>query len=83
MEDTISVSGYILSIVALVLAFFNPVPGLILAIVSLVQCSKQKNKFTQKGKVMSIIAIIASIIFIIIAFLIQFGVITLPTIPGY
>jgi hypothetical protein len=81
MEDTIGISGYILSIVALVLAFFNPFPGLILGIVALVQCLKQKSKFTYKGKIMSVIAIILSFIFIIIAFLIQFKVITLPNLP--
>jgi hypothetical protein len=81
MEDIRSISGYIISIVALILAFFNPIPGLILAIISLVQCSKHDNKISHKGKVMSIFAIIISIIFIILAFLISFGVITLPNLP--
>ena len=81
MDDAISVSGYILSIVALVFAFFNPLPALIIAIISLIQCSKQKNKLSQRGKVISVIGIIISIIFIIIALLISFDVITLPNIP--
>jgi Na+-driven multidrug efflux pump len=81
MEDTKTLSGYILSIVALVLAFFNPFPALIFSIISLVQCSKQKNKLSHQGKVMSIIAMILSIILIIVAFLISFEVITLPTLP--
>jgi hypothetical protein len=82
MEDTTTNSGYILSIVALVLAFFNPFPALIFGIISLIQCSKQKNKLSHRGKIMSVIAIILSIILIIVAFLISFGVITLPKLPG-
>ena len=80
MEDIKTISGYILSIVALVLAFFNPFPGLVFSIISLVQCSKQKDKLAHKGKVMSIIAMIVSIVLIIVSFLISFEVITLPTI---
>jgi hypothetical protein len=81
MEDTRTVSGYILSIVALVLAFFNPFPALVLSIISMIQCSKQKDRLAHKGKVMSMIALILSIILIIVAFLISFGVITLPSLP--
>jgi Na+-driven multidrug efflux pump len=81
MEEIKSLTGYILSIVALVFAFFSPVPGLVLGIISLVMSTKHKNKVSQKGKIMSIFAIIISIIFIIIALLISFGVITLPNIP--
>jgi membrane-bound ClpP family serine protease len=81
MQEIKSLSGYILSIVALVFAFFSPVPGLVLGIISLVMCTKNKNKLSNKGKIMSLVAIGVSIIFIIIAALISFGVISLPNIP--
>jgi hypothetical protein len=81
MEDTRTISGYILSIVALVLAFFNPFPALVLSIIAMVQCSKSRDKLAHRGKVMSVIALILSIILIIVAFLISFGVITLPSLP--
>jgi len=81
MQEVKSLSGYIISIVALVFAFFSPVPGLVLGIISLIMCTKNKNKVSHYGKIMSIAAIIVSIIFIVIALLISFGVINLPNIP--
>ena len=81
MEEIRSISSYILGIVSLILAFFSPLPALILAIIGLVQSSKPKNKVSQKGKILNICAIIISIIFIIIALLISFNVITLPNVP--
>ena len=81
MDEVKSISGYVIGIVSLVLAFFNPLPGLILGIIGVIQCSKQKNKVSQRGKVLSIIAIIVSIIFIIIALLISFNVIKIPNLP--
>ncbi len=82
-EEIKTLSAYVLSIVALVLAFFNPVPGLILGIVSLVQSLKQKNKVSQKAKIMSILAIIISIVFIIAALIISLkGIDLLSGIPG-
>jgi hypothetical protein len=81
MQEVKSLSGYILSIVALVFAFFSPVPGLVLGIISLIMCTKHKNKVSSQGKIFAIVAIGISIIFIIIALLISFGVISLPNIP--
>ncbi len=81
MKEAKVLSGYILSIVAVVFSFISPVAGLILGIVSLVQTNKQKGQLAKKGKVLSIIAICVSIVFIILALLISFEVITLPNIP--
>jgi Na+-driven multidrug efflux pump len=81
MQEVKSLSGYILSIVAIVFAFFSPVPGLVLGIISLIMCNKHKNKVSHYGKIVSIIAICVSVIFIAIALLISFGVINLPNIP--
>lgn len=63
-EGARSLSGYVIGIVALVLAFFTPFAGLIFGIIGLVQSSKQKNDLSKKGKIFSIIAIIVSVILI-------------------
>ena len=82
-EEIRTLSAYVLSIVALVLAFFNPIPGLILGIIGLVQSVKHKNKVSQKAKIMSIVAIIISIVFIVIALIISLkGIDLLSGIPG-
>ena len=64
-EGARSLSGYVIGIVALVLAFFSPFAGLVLGIIGLVQSSKQKNELSKKGKIFSIIAIIVSVILIV------------------
>ena len=51
--------AYILGIVSLVLAFFQPLPAVIIAIVGLVQNRKEKNK---TAKMLNIIALIVGII---------------------
>lgn len=59
-----SMVGYILGIVALVLAFFSPFPGFVLGIIGLVQSKRKKNPLSKKGKILNIIAIIVSVILI-------------------
>ena len=66
-EGAKSLSGYVIGIVALVLAFFSPYAGLVLGIIGLVQSSKQKNDLSKKGKIFSIIAIIVSAVFIAVS----------------
>jgi len=51
--------AYILGIVSLVLAFFQPLPAAIIAIVGLVQNRKEKNKTAKK---LNIIALVVSIV---------------------
>jgi hypothetical protein len=55
--------AYILGIVSLVLAFFQPLPGIIIAIVGLVQNKKDKSK---TAKMLNILAIIFGIAMIIL-----------------
>jgi len=81
-EEIKTLSAYILSIVALVLAFFNPIPGLILGIIGLVQSTKHKSKVSQKAKIMSIVAIIVSVVFIVVALIISLtGISFLENLP--
>lgn len=83
MKEEKVLSGYILSIVALVFAFVTPIAGLVLGIVGLIQTNKEKNPMAKKGKVMSIIAICVSIILLVIALLITLGIISFPSVATY
>ena len=83
MKEGKVLSGYILSIAALVFAVVTPIAGLVLGIVGLVQTNKEKSPMAKKGKVMSIIAIIVSAILLVMVLLITLQVITLPSVPTY
>ncbi|MCK5624748.1 DUF4190 domain-containing protein [Candidatus Pacearchaeota archaeon] len=83
MKEGKVLSGYILSIVALVFSFVSPIAGLVLGIVGLSQTNKEKSAMAKKGKIMSIIAICISIIFLVITLLIALGIIGLPNVPTY
>ena len=72
-QETQSLSGYILGIVSLVFAFFIPLAAIVLAIISLVQCSKQKTPITKKGKIMSILAIIIGLIVMAVSIYLSFN----------
>ncbi len=83
MKEAKVLVGYILSIVAIVFSFISPFAGLVLGIIGFVQTNKQKGPYAKKGKILSIVAICISVVFIIIAVLMAAGIISLPTIPTY
>lgn len=58
----LSFVSYTLGLISLVLAFFQPFPGLILGIIGLVQSKKEKTELSKLGGKLSIGAIIVSII---------------------
>lgn len=58
--------AYILGIVSLVLAFFQPLPGIIIGIVGLVQNKKDKSKAAKLLNTLGIIFGIAMIILLMI-----------------
>ena len=62
-------SGYIIGIVAIVLAIFNPLPGIVLGIVGLVQSAKQKNAVSNKAKKFNVIAIILGVAILVASIL--------------
>ncbi len=80
-ENLRSLSAHILGIVSLVLAFFNPVPALILGIVGLVQSTKQKDARSNRAKILNIIAIIVSVLLIAAAIVISRNPSILGNIP--
>jgi hypothetical protein len=73
--------AYILGIVSLVLAFFQPFPAIIIGIVGLVQNRKEKNK---TAKILNILAIIIGIIMLAVIIAISiYGVMNTETFPVY
>lgn len=66
MEKEVSVAGYTLGIISIVLAFFTPIAGLIFGIIGFNISKKQKSEIAVKGKKYSKIGIILSIIFLVL-----------------
>lgn len=66
-KQDLSVVSYILGIVSIVLAFFQPIAGFILGIIGLNMSKKQKGTLSQKAKKYNTIGIIIAIIIFIIA----------------
>lgn len=81
MKEGKILSGYILSIVAIVFAFINPLAGFVFGIISFSQTKNDKSEKAKKGKKMSLIAMGVSILFFIFSLLIFFKIINLPTLP--
>ncbi|MBI4116970.1 DUF4190 domain-containing protein [Candidatus Pacearchaeota archaeon] len=59
--DTGEVS-YVLGIISIVMAFFQPIAGFVFGIIGFLQSRKHKNPVSEKAKKLSIIGIIISII---------------------
>ena len=74
-EDLRNLSAHVLGIVSLILAFIIPFPALIIGIVGLVHSIRQKNAISKK---LNILAIIFSIVMIVLGFLINLEIITIP-----
>ncbi len=66
-EHLRSHSGFIIGIVAIVLAIFNPIPGIILGIIGLVQSTKQKDIISKKAKKFNIIAIVLGVVIAVLS----------------
>lgn len=73
--------AYVLGIVSLVLAFFQPLPAIIIAIIGLVQNKKEKSKIAKK---LNIIAIIVGVIMVaVIAAISIYGLMNATSFPTY
>ena len=75
-EHLRSHSSYIIGIVAIVLSVFNPLPGVVLGIIGLVQSSRQKNDVSVKAKKYNIIAIILGLVFIAVSVILSLSGLT-------
>jgi cytochrome bd-type quinol oxidase subunit 1 len=66
-EHLRSHSSFIISILGIVFAVFNPLAGVVLGIIGLSQSVKQKDAISLKAKKMSIIAIVVGVIVLILS----------------
>ena len=84
-KQDLSVVSYILGIISIVLAFFQPFAGLIFGIIGVVQSKKQKTELSKKAKKLSTIGIVLSVIVLIftIAATIYFTTIGINTLPSF
>lgn len=67
VKKDFSQTSYIFSVVSIVLAFFQPVAGLVFGIIGLVQSKKQKSDFSNIAKKLSIIGIVISVVVLILS----------------
>lgn len=56
--------AYLLGIISIVLAFFQPLPALILGIIGFIHAKKQKTPLAKKAKKLNLLGIVISIIII-------------------
>ncbi len=80
-EETRSLSGYVIGIISLVSAFFQPLMGLIFGIIALIGVRKLKNAVAKRARILSIIGIIVGVILFAasIYLMIKNGQLNLPT----
>ena len=64
--------GYMLGILSIVLAFFQPLAAIVVGIVGLVQSRKQTNELGKKAKKLNTLGIIIGIIVLIISVVAMF-----------
>lgn len=78
--------SYVLGIVSIVLAFFQPLAGLIFGVIGLNLSRKQKTELSKKAKTLNIIGIIAGIVLLIaltvITYYLNLGGINLYNFPS-
>jgi drug/metabolite transporter (DMT)-like permease len=73
--------AYILGIISLVLAFFQPIAAIIIAIIGLVHNRKEKSRLAKK---LNIIAIIVGVImFVITVISVIYGIMNSTSFPVY
>jgi hypothetical protein len=57
--------GYVLGIVSIVLAFFQPLAGIIIGVIGYIHSKKQKEGLSKKARVLNLIGIIVGIVILI------------------
>ena len=71
-EGVYSTTSYILGILSIVLAFFQPIQGLVIGIVGLIQSKKEKTDLSKNAKKLNTWGIILSIIMLAIVISLTF-----------
>ena len=82
-DGDFSDASYILGILSVVFAFFQPIAGFVLGIVGLIHSGKQKTQLSGRAKILSIIGIVLSIVMFAVAvvstfYLTKFGLGNFP-----
>lgn len=67
-KQDFSVTSYVFGVLSIVLAFFQPLAGIVLGILGITQSKKQKTELSKKAKILSTIGIIIGIIVLTITF---------------
>lgn len=78
--------SYTLGIISIALAFFTPLAGLVLGIIGFVQSKKEKSDLSRRGRKLSLIGIVLSVILFIVSLIITLYLTTqqlgaLPSFP--
>ncbi len=81
------VVSYILGIISIVFAFFNPIAGVVLGVIGLIQSKKEKSDLSKKSRKLNIIGIVLGIILLIVSLVITYyfaknGMGSLPGFPA-
>lgn len=66
IEFPLNLSAYIFAVISIIFGFINPIGGFVIGIIAFVQSKKDKTPLGKRAKMMAIIGIIISIVFIII-----------------
>lgn len=62
--------SYIFGIISIVMAIFEPIAGIVFAIIGLVQCKGQTNELFKRAKKLNIIGLIIGIVIIFIVLIV-------------
>ena len=64
--------GYILGILSIVMAFFNPGAGIVLGVIGIIQSKEEKSEIAKKAKKLSTIGLVLSIIALIVSLIVTY-----------
>ena len=80
--EAFGIVSYILGILSIVFAFVTPLAGIIVGIIGIIQSKKHKSEFSVKGKKLSTIGLVLSVIVMIVtAIMINYITKNIRTIP--
>ena len=69
-KEEIGIISYILGVISIVLAFFQPLAGFIFGVIGLIKVRKQKTELSKKARLLNIIgSVLSLIVFILLVFL--------------
>lgn len=82
IKEDFSVAAYTVGVISIVLAFIQPLAGLILGIVGIFLSRRQKTMLSKRAKTLSIIGLVISVIVFVIGVALLSYATTLPNFPA-